>query len=166
MADTYTQLDIQLVFAVKGRQSLIGKTWKEELYRYMTGIIQNHRHKVLRINGMPDHVHIFLRYNPNQLIPKLVEEIKTSSNKFIKEKRFTPFQFTWQEGYGAFSYGRSQRDAVIAYLDNQEQHHRTRTFEEEYVEMLQKFEVEYKPEYLFEFQQVRSWDVNSAPPGL
>lgn len=157
MANTYTQLDVQLVFAVKGRESLIHKSWKEELYKYITGIVQNHKHKMLRINGMPDHVHIHIGYNPNQLIPKLVEEIKTSSNSFIKEKRFTPNQFSWQLGYGAFSYGRSQRDVVIRYIDNQEEHHRQKTFREEYVDMLRKFEVEYKDEYLFDFLDVYEW---------
>jgi len=157
MANTYTQLDVQLVFAVKGRESLIHKSWKEELYKYITGIVQNHKHKMLRINGMPDHVHIHIGYNPNQLVPKLVEEIKTSSNSFIKEKRFTPYQFSWQLGYGAFSYGRSQRDVVIRYIDNQEEHHRQKTFREEYIDMLRKFEVEYKDEYLFDFLDVYEW---------
>jgi REP element-mobilizing transposase RayT len=157
MANTYTQLDVQLVFAVKGRESLIHKSWKEELYKYITGIVQNHKHKMLRINGMPDHVHIHIGYNPNQLIPKLVEEIKTSSNSFIKEKRFTPHPFSWQLGYGAFSYGRSQRDVVIRYIDNQEEHHRQKTFREEYIDMLRKFEVEYKDEYLFDFLDVYEW---------
>jgi putative transposase len=157
MANTYTQLDIQLVFAVKGRQSLIQKSWKDELYKYITGIVQNHKHKMLRINGMPDHLHIFIGYHPTQLIPDLVENIKTSSNSFIKEKRFIPFAFNWQSGYGAFSYGRSQRDAVIRYIDQQEKHHRKKTFREEYLEMLNKFEVEYKEEYLFDFLDVHSW---------
>ena len=157
MADTYTQLDIQLVFAVKGRESLIQKQWKEELYRYITGIVQNHKHKMLRINGMPDHVHIFIGYNPNQLIPKLVQEIKTSSNEFIKKKGFSRFKFNWQQGYGAFSYSRSHRDSVIKYIENQEEHHRKKSFQEEYMEFLKKFEIEYNDQYLFDFMQVHSW---------
>ena len=157
MADTYTQLDIQLVFAVKGRASLIGPAWKENLFRYITGIVQQHNHKMLRINGMPDHVHIFIGYNPNQLIPKLVEEIKTSSNQFIREQRFSRLPFSWQTGYGAFSYGRSQRDAVIRYIERQEEHHRKVTFREEYLATLRKFGVEYKDQYLFEFLDVHSW---------
>jgi len=157
MANTYTQLDIQLVFAVKGRQSLIQKSWKDELYRYITGIVQNHGHKMLRINGMPDHLHIYLGYHPTQLIPDLVEEIKTSSNSYIKQKHFCQFKFSWQTGYGAFSYGRSQRDAVIKYVDNQEHHHRKKAFREEYLEMLRKFEVQYQEEYLFDFLDVCSW---------
>ncbi|MEZ4990275.1 MAG: IS200/IS605 family transposase [Saprospiraceae bacterium] len=157
MPNTYTQLDIQLVFAVKGRQSLVHRSWKDDLYRYITGIVQNHGHKMLRINGMPDHVHIFIGYHPTQLIPKLVEEIKTSSNAYIKQQRFTNAKFSWQTGYGAFSYSRSHRDAVIKYIDTQEEHHRKKTFREEYLDFLQKFEVEYKEEYLFDFQEVYSW---------
>lgn len=116
MANTYTQLDIHLVFAVKSRESLIEKSWKDELYRYITGIVQNHKHKLLAINGMPDHIHIFIGYNPTHLLPKLVEEIKTSSNKHINSNRLSRFPFSWQEGNGAFSYGRSQRADVIRSL--------------------------------------------------
>lgn len=157
MADTYTQLDVQLVFAVKGRQSLIQKSWKDELYRYITGIVQNHKHKMLRINGMPDHIHIFIGYHPSQLIPKLVEEIKTSSNEFINERGLATRKFSWQKGYGAFSYSRSHRDSVIKYINNQEQHHRKKTFQEEYIAFLKKFEIEYQEKYLFDFQDIYSW---------
>ena len=157
MANTFTQLDIQLVFAVQGRRSLIHKSWKDELFKYMTGIVQNNGHKMLRINGMPDHVHIFIGYKPTQLIPKLVEEIKTSSNAFIKDRQFLASSFNWQVGYGAFSYSRSHRDRVIRYIENQEEHHRKKTFREEYLEMLRKFEIEYKEEYLFEFIDIHSW---------
>lgn len=157
MANTYTQLDIQLIFAVQGRQSLIHRSWKEELFRYITGIVQNCGHKMLRINGMPDHIHVFIGYNPNQLIPKLVQKIKTASNAFINENNFTGFKFSWQEGYGAFSYGRSQRNSVINYIIRQEEHHRQKTFREEYLEFLKKFEVEYREEYLFDFLKIYSW---------
>lgn len=151
MANTYTQLDIQLVFAVKGRESLIEKSWKEELYRYITSIVQNHNHKLLAINGILDHIHIFIGNNPAQLPPKLVEEIKTSSNKHINTILLSRFPFSWQAGYGAFSYGRSQRADVIRYIERQEEHHRRRSFGDEYRLMLQKFEVDYKEAYLFEF---------------
>ena len=157
MANTYTQLHIQLVFAVKGRESLIQKSWKDELYKYITGIVQNHNHKMLQINGMPDHLHIFIGYNPNQKIPDLVETIKTDSNHFIKRQGFCKYKFSWQEGYGAFSYARSQVNSVAQYIAKQEEHHRQKTFREEYLEMLQKFEVEYKEEYLFDFLDVHSW---------
>ncbi len=158
MANTYTQLDIQLVFAVKGREALIQKAWREELYRYITGVIQGNNHKVLQINDMPDHVHIFIGYNPTQLIPKLVEEIKTSSNHYLKDKQLSRSPFSWQEGYGAFSYGRSQRQDVIKYIENQEAHHRKKTFQEEYLLLLQKFEVAYEDKYLFDFANIDSWE--------
>ena len=157
MADTYTQLDIQLVFAVKGRQSLKEKSWKDELYQYITGIVQNHKHKMLRVNGMPDHIHIFIGYHPSQPIPKLVEEIKTSSNEFVNERGLATRKFSWQKGYGAFSYSRSHRDSVIKYINNQEQHHRKKTFQEEYIAFLKKFEIEYQEKYLFDFQDIYSW---------
>ena len=158
MANTYTQLYIQLVFAVKNRESLIQKEWKEELYQYITGIVQNNGHKMLRINGMPDHVHIFIGYKPTQTIPELVETIKTDSDHFIKRQRFCKFKFNWQSGYGAFSYSHSQIDAVVKYIINQEAHHRNKTFREEYLDMLQKFDVEYKDEYLFDFfDDISSW---------
>lgn len=151
MANTYTQIDIQIVFAVKKRRGLIGKTWKDDLYKYITGIVQNHKHKMLQINGMPDHIHIFLGYNPAHPISKLVEEIKTSSNQYIKRNGYSSEPFAWQEGYGAFSYGRSQRETVIKYIINQEKHHQKKSFREEYVEILSEFEIEYKDKYLFDF---------------
>jgi putative transposase len=157
MANTYTQLHVQLVFAVKGRASLVQSSWKDELYKYITGIVQKHHHKMLQINGMPDHIHIFIGYDPRQTIPDLVETIKTDSNHFIKRQGFCPQKFNWQEGYGAFSYARSQVDAVVKYVANQERHHQKKTFQEEYLVMLQKFEVEYKEEYLFDFLEVHSW---------
>lgn len=116
MANTYTKIYIQLVFAVQGRESLIQNNWEEELYQYITGIVQNSGHKMLRINGMPDHLHIFIGYDPKQTIPSLVETIKTDSNHFIKRKKFSPYKFNWQAGYGAFSYSHSQVDAVVQYI--------------------------------------------------
>ncbi len=154
MANTYTQLYIQLVFVVKGRQSLIQREWKEELYQYITGIVQNNGHKMLRINGMPDHVHIFIGYNPKQSISQLVETIKTDSNHFIKRKKLCRFKFNWQAGYGAFSYSHSQVDRVVKYIINQEAHHQKKTFRKEYLEMLRKFEVEFKEKYLFDFLDI------------
>lgn len=151
MANPYTRIDIHLVFAVKGRHSLIKAIWKEDLYKYITGIVQNHKHKMLQINGVSDHIHIFIGYNPAHLLPNLVEEIKTSSNKYINDNHLTPFKFAWQEGYGAFSYSKSQREIVINYIRNQEKHHQKITFKVEYVEILKKFEVDYKEEYLFDF---------------
>jgi putative transposase len=151
MANTYTQCYLHLVFAVKNRDALIGKKWKDELEMYITGIVQNHRHKMLSIGVMPDHIHIFLGYNVNQLLPDLVEEIKTSSNSFIKEKRLSEFKFEWQKGYGAFTHSHSQIDHVVKYILSQAEHHKEKPFKEEYFEMLRKNNVEFKEEYLFEF---------------
>ena len=151
MANTYTKCYVQLVFAIKNREALIQTPWKNELEMYITGIIQNHKHIMLAIGSMPDHIHIFIGYNVNQLIPDLVEEIKTSSNAWIKLKKYSKFKFEWQKGYGAFTYSRSQIDQVIKYVNKQEEHHCKRSFREEYLEMLVKNEIEYKDEYLFDF---------------
>lgn len=151
MANTYTQLYIHLVFAVKNRDAVIKKEWKDGLEKYITGIIQNHKHKLLAIGSMPDHIHIFIGYNVNQLIPDLVEHIKTSSNDWIKTNRLTKFKFEWQKGYGAFSHSRSQLNTVVKYILSQEQHHRKKSFRIEYLEMLSKNEIEFKEEYVFDF---------------
>jgi len=159
MANTFTQCYFHLVFAVKNRDALIKKIWKNELEMYITGIVQNHKHKLLAINSMPDHIHIFIGYNVNQLIPNLIEEIKTSSNTWIKNKNLSKFKFDWQKGYGAFAYSHSQIDAVIKYINNQETHHQKKSFKEEYLEMLRKNEIEFKNEYVFEFFiDVRNWE--------
>ena len=116
MSNTYTQCYFHLVFAVKNRDALIKNEWKDEMEMYITGIIQNHRHKVLAIGSMPDHMHILIGNNVNQLIPDLVEEIKTSSNSWIKGKKLSKFKFEWQKGYGAFTPSRSQIDIVVKYV--------------------------------------------------
>ncbi len=154
MANTNIDINIQLVFAVKNRNSLIGKSWRTQLNQYITGIVQNYGHKILRVNGMSDHIHIFIGYNVNQLIPDLIEEIKSSSNKFIRDNRFTPYKFEWQSGYGAFSYSHSDRNSVINYIINQQEHHHKKTFEEEYMGFLKEFEIEFKAPYLFDFFDV------------
>ena len=154
MANTYTQCYFQLVFAVKNREALIKKSWKNELEKYITGIVQNHKHKLLAISAMPDHIHIFIGYHLNQSIPELVEEIKTSSNAWIKMGNFSKFKFEWQKGYGAFTYSHSQIDAVVKYIMNQEIHHRKKTFRSEYLEILRKNEIEFKDEYVFDFFDV------------
>ena len=158
MANTYTQCYVHLVFAVKHRDALIQKTWKDELEKYITGIVQNNKHKLLAIGAMPDHIHIFIGYNVNQLIPDLVVQIKTSSNAWIKEKGLSKFKFDWQKGYGAFTHARSQLDTVINYVLSQEEHHQKRPFQEEYLEMLRKNEIDFKEEYVFEFfEGVDGW---------
>ncbi len=153
MANTYTQLYIQIVFAVKGRYNLIPNAHKEEVYSYMAGIIRKRNHKVIIINGIPDHVHIFIGLNPAQSLSKLVNEVKTATTKFIKQQSWMRYNFAWQIGFGAFSYSRSHIDAVYKYLKNQERHHQKQTFREEYLNFLKKFEIDYKEEYLFEFYE-------------
>ncbi|MBF6641365.1 IS200/IS605 family transposase [Flavobacterium sp. J49] len=149
MANTYTQIHIQFVFAVKYRDGLIHASFKEELYQYITGIIKNHNHKLLAINGMPDHIHIFIGMRPTQSISDLLQDIKGSSSKWINEKKFLKVKFEWQEGYGAFSYAKSQVDSVINYIKNQEQHHTGKTFREEYLEFLKLYEIDYDERYIF-----------------
>lgn len=159
MADTYTQCYLHLVFAVKNRDALIKKVWKNELEMYITQIIQNHKHKLLYVFAMPDHLHIFVGYNVNHLIPNLVEEIKTSSNSWVKNNNLSRFKFEWQKGYGAFTHSHSQLNTVIQYIKNQEIHHKKRTFCEEYLELLRKNEIEFKDEYVFHFfDEVFSWE--------
>ncbi len=151
MPNTYTQLYIQFVFAVKHRQALINTSWKNELFKYITGIVQNKGSKMLAINGMADHIHVFIGYKPSISIPDLVKDIKLATNDWINKNHLTNQKFAWQEGYGAFSYSRSQIKNVCDYLENQEQHHTKQTFKEEYLSFLKKFEIEYDDKYLFEF---------------
>lgn len=142
---------VHLVFAPKNGKALIGKEWKNDLEKYITGIVQNHKHKMLAIGAMLDHIHIFIGYNVNHLIPDLVEEIKTSTNSWIKQTRLSKFHFEWQKGYGAFSHSRSQLDTVIKYVLNQEKHHKKKSFKEEYLEILRKNDIKFNDEYVFDF---------------
>ena len=159
MANTYTQFYVHIVFAAKNRNALIKKQWKDDLEMYISGIVQNHGHKMLAVNAMPDHIHIFIGYNVNHLIPKLVEEIKTSSNAWIKKNRLSRFRFEWQKGYGAFSHSQSQIDQVVKYILNQEDHHRINNFRTEYLEILRKNDIRYNDEYLFDFfDDVQGWE--------
>lgn len=148
MANTYTQIYLHIVFAVQNRVSLIQPEWKDELCKYITGIIQNNGHKLIAINGVSNHLHIAIGYKPNQLIPDLLQDIKANSSKWINEKRFVKGKFNWQAGYGAFSFSHSQIDAVVKYINNQEQHHKRKTFRDEYVEMLKKYDVSYDEKYI------------------
>ena len=138
MAGTYRQCYVHLVFAIRNREALIKKEWKNELEMYISGIVQNHQHKLLAISAMPDHIHIFIGYNPNFLIPDLVEEIKTSSNAWIKQQKLTRYKFSWQNGYGAFTHSHAQLGTVVNYIVNQENHHQKKTFREEYIDFLNK----------------------------
>lgn len=149
MPGTYSQIYIQNIFAVKGRQSLIGINWEERLYKYITGIVQEKEQKMIAINGMPDHIHFLIGMRPSCCLSDLVREIKKSSSIFIKENKLTPFKFNWQEGFGAFSYSHSHLNRVITYIDNQKEHHKKKSFKAEYFGFLKKFNVQYDEKYLF-----------------
>jgi REP element-mobilizing transposase RayT len=151
MAGTFSQIYVQIVFAVKNRDALIRSEWESELYKYITGIVQNKGQKMLAINGTNNHIHIFIGMKPTCYLPDLVREIKKSSNAFIKEKRFTRYNFQWQEGYGVFSYSHSALDNVILYIKNQKAHHERKTFRKEYIDFLKKFDIEFKGDYLFDW---------------
>ena len=148
MANTFTQIYIHFVFAVQNRASLIQPEWKDELYKYIRGIVQKNGHKLIAINGTANHVHIFIGYKLHQLIPKLMQDVKGSSSKWINEKKFVRGKFSWQEGYGAFSYSHSQIDHVVRYINNQEKHHKKRTFREEYILLLKKFNIQFDEKYI------------------
>ena len=149
MANTYTQLYTQFVFAVQNRLSLIQSEWEEDLYRYITGIIRNHKHKLIAINGMPDHLHVFIGLHPTQSISDLIRIVKGESSEWINLKKLAKGKFTWQEGYGAFSYGRSQLNQVYQYIIGQKNHHQSKTFMEEYIQLLEAFGIEYDKRYIF-----------------
>ena len=149
MPNTYTQLHIQFVFAVKYRAALIENVWKENLHKYITGIFQENDHKMLQINSMPDHIHIFIGMRPTQSISSLIQNVKTESNKYIKDQKLCTSPFAWQEGYGAFSYSKSHVQNVIQYIQNQEIHHKNETFLDEYRRFLKAFEIEYDDRYIF-----------------
>jgi len=151
MANTYTQIYIQVVFSVQGRQSLIRNDRKEELYKYISGIVRNKKQKLIAINGTADHVHMFLGIKPDISLSDLVRDIKNNSSRFISDKKWIRGKFSWQEGFGAFSYGHSQLDAVVKYIENQERHHSKRAFKDEYMEMLKKFSVAYDERYAFQW---------------
>jgi len=151
MAGTFSQIYIQIVFAVKSRESLIGKEWKEELNKYIAGIVKGKDQKSIIVNGMPDHIHAFIGLRPAMAISDLVRDIKNNSTNFINDKKFVKGKFSWQDGYGAFSYSRSQVETVHNYILNQERHHKKKTFREEYIDFLNKFEIEYNEEYLFDW---------------
>lgn len=153
MANTYTQIHIQFVFAVKYRQALINPEWKERLHQYITGIFQQNKHKMIQINSMPDHIHIFIGMRPHQSVSSLMQLVKSESSKWVKEQNVCSSPFAWQEGYGAFSYAKSQVPNVIRYIQNQEMHHREETFLEEYRKHLKAFELEWDDRYIFRVPQ-------------
>ncbi len=151
MPNTFTQLYIQFVFAVKFREALIKPLWKEQLYKYITGIVKNNKSKLIAINGVQDHIHLFIGYKPSVPIPELVKDIKVASSLWINENKLSKNKFAWQEGYGAFSYSQSQIDSVCQYIQNQEIHHQKKTLKEEYLHFLKDFQIEYEDKYFFDF---------------
>ena len=151
MANTFSQIYIQTVFAVSNRQSLIKPEFKEELCKYVSGIVRNQGQKLIAINGVADHIHILIGLRPAMALADLVREIKADSSNFINKERFVHGRFSWQEGYGAFSYGHSQLDTIIRYIQNQEKHHSRRSFRDEYLTLLRKFDIAFEEKYVFEF---------------
>ena len=149
MANSYSKLHVQFVFAVKYREALIGQDWREDLHKYITGIFQQNDHKMLQINSMPDHIHIFIGMRPHQAISTMIQNVKTESSRCINARRLCKRSFNWQDGYGAFSYSKSHVPAVIRYIQNQEIHHRKETFLEEYRRMLKLFEIDHDDKYIF-----------------
>jgi REP element-mobilizing transposase RayT len=151
MANTYSQLIVQIIFAVNGRDNLISSKNREELEKYISGIIENKGQKMLAIYIMPNHAHILVGMQPNIAVSDLTRDIKSNSSKFINQSKWVKGKFSWQEGFGSFSYSKSQIDSVVKYILNQEGQHKKKTFKQEYLEFLDKFNVEYKEEYLFDW---------------
>jgi putative transposase len=151
MANTFSQIYIQTVFAVSGRESLVKPEFKEELYKYIAGIVRNQKQKLIAINRMPDHIHILIGLRPAMALADLVQNVKTDSSRFINRNKWVHGRFSWQEGYGAFSYGHSQLDRVIAYIQNQQRHHARQSFKSEYMSLLRKFDIGFEEKYVFKF---------------
>lgn len=151
MAGTYSQIYIQIVFAVQGRQNLVMPSFEDELYKYVAGIVTGKKQKSLAVNGMPDHIHLLVGLKPSMCIADLVRDVKNNSSNFINDKKWLHKKFCWQEGYGAFSYSESNYGKVIDYIRNQKQHHLKQTFKNEYHQFLKKFNVPFEEKYLFEF---------------
>lgn len=149
MAGTFTQIYIHAVFAVKGRENVLRKPWRDELFKYMCGIVNEKGQKPIIVNGVEDHVHLLVGLRPSMNISDLIRDVKNSSSKFINMKGFIPGKFAWQSGFGGFSYSQSQLSKVYGYILNQEKHHSKRSFRDEYVELLKRFEVEYDERFLF-----------------
>jgi putative transposase len=151
MANTYSQIYIQTVFSVSSRMSLITPAFKEDLYKYISGIVTNQNQKLIAINGMSDHIHILIGLKPTMALADLVRDIKCDSTNHINENKWVRGQFSWQEGYGAFSYGHSQLNTIIRYIQNQEKHHSRRSFRHEYLTLLRKFDIAFEDKYVFDF---------------
>lgn len=153
MANTFSQIYIQTVFAVSGRKTMIANDFQEDLHKYITGIVKKKNQKLIVINSMPDHMHILIGLRPSMALSDLVRDIKSDSSDWMNRNRLAQGRFTWQEGFGAFSYGHSQLDMIIRYIQNQQRHHSKKTFKSEYLTLLRKFEIDFKEEYVFEFYE-------------
>ncbi|MBN2117433.1 MAG: IS200/IS605 family transposase [Anaerolineales bacterium] len=153
MAGTYSQIYIQVVFAVKGRENLLCRDWRDEVFKYMCGIIRNKGHKPIIVNGVSDHVHVFVGLKPSMALSDLVRDVKNNSTNFINDQAWIKGKFCWQGGYGAFSYSHSQIENVYNYILNQENHHNKQTFQNEYLDFLRRFEIEHNVKYLFEWME-------------
>lgn len=151
MANTYTQINVQLIFAVKGRENLLMDSFRQDLFKYISGILKTNKLYPLAVNGYKDHVHAFFELNLTSSVSEIARIIKPNSSKWINEQKYLNHKFNWQTGYGVFSYSRSQRNTVIRYLVNQEIHHKTKSFKEEYLDFLKAFEIQYNSEYLFDW---------------
>jgi len=153
MAGTYSQIYIQVVFAVKGRQNLLQKPWRDKVFKYMSGIIKEKKQKPIIINGVSNHVHLFIGLKPAMALSDLIRDVKNNTSNFINDQKFIRGKFSWQEGFGSFSYAQSQIGQVYQYILNQEKHHLQKSFKEEYLEFLQKFEIEYDEKFLFDWDE-------------
>ena len=153
MANTYTQLYVQFVFSVKGRENLIKEKFRDELEKVMCGIITDHKCKTYAIYCNPDHTHIFVGLHPTISVSKIIEQVKSGSSNWLNEKKYIAGKFSWQDGYGAFTYSKSHIDKVVKYILNQPEHHKKQSFREEYLSFLDKFEIDYDPKYLFEWYE-------------
>ncbi len=151
MAGTYSQIYIQTVFAVKGRENILQKPWREEVFKYMSGIISNKNQKSIIVNGVSNHVHLFIGLKPSMCLSDLIRDIKNNTTNFINKNKFVRGNFSWQEGYRSFSYSNSQVENVYNYILNQKEHHRKVTFKEEYIDVLKRFEIEFDEKFLFDW---------------
>lgn len=151
MANTYTQINVQLIFSVKGRENLLMDSFRQDLFKYISGILKTNKQYPLAVNGYADHVHAFFELDAANSVSEIARIIKANSSKWINEQKFLNHKFNWQTGYGAFSYSRSQRNSVIKYVVNQEVHHKSKSFKEEYLDFLKAFEIQYNSKYLFDW---------------
>ena len=153
MADAYKKMYIHVIFAVKNRNALLHESWREEVFKYIAGIINKRGHYSLAVNGHHDHIHLFFDYKGNELVSDLVRELKKSSHRFIKEKRLSHYKFEWQSGYGAFSHGYNEKNTIIQYIKNQKSQHKKKSFRDEYLHFLKSYEIDFNSDYLFEFHE-------------